>query len=580
LRKNKLNSLEQGEMKPTESKRGRKVTFVAGLSAALAVAVVGCGTTNSGSANNAASTTGGNTASTTNTSTSTGGASGTIVDGLFEEPGNLNPILGPDMTFSLIVDTSLYRNLFMVNPQNQLVPQMATEVPTVQNGGISADGLTYTFHLNPNAKWSNGDPFTSKDVQVTYNLITNSQVNAVSKLGWQDVQTFTIVNDHEFKVTLKKPDPAFIDDALSGSLPGILPASVFGSMNPKDVNTATFNHNPTVTNGPYKFVNWVPGASITVTANPYWMGPKPKTTTIQYKVIPDQNTLLTNVKAHAVNVWYFDPITELSQIQAVQGADVHLTPMPAFEMAVVNMRNPILQDVRVRQALELAIDRQAIVQQIYKGKATLLAADQGSMSWSSDPNLQPYPYDLAKAKQLMAAAGWKLGSDGYLQKNGQDFTLTYSTTAGNSVRAATERLIQYWFKQLGVKLIIKNYPANEYFGTVLPSGKGWDLGEFEFQDSTNPVSATEQLFTSTGAQNFGGFKNSTVDQLIKKVDVTTSQTQRQQMMQQVESIMHDQLPALWYYAPDEVDTTVNLSGYTPNPWSVDTWNVYDWQLKK
>ncbi|KPV44351.1 peptide ABC transporter substrate-binding protein [Alicyclobacillus ferrooxydans] len=576
MRKRQFDAVSPDEKNGSRNRHGWK--FVAGLSAVLAVAVVGCGTTTGGGASNSA--TGSNTASTSNTAVATSSnGNGTIVDGLFEEPGNLNPILGPDMTFSDIVDTALYRNLFMVNPQNQLVPQMATQIPTQANGGISADGLTYTFHLDPNAKWSNGDPFTAKDVEITWKLITSPQVNAVSKLGWEDIKTFTIVNNNEFKVTLSKQDPAFIQNAFASSLPGILPYSVFGSMNPKDVNTAAFNHDPTVTDGPYKFVSWQPGAAINVTANPYWSGPKPKTQNIQFKIIPDQNTLLTNVKAQAINVWYFDPITDLSQIQAIQGADVHLTPMPAYEMAVVNMRNPVLQDVRVRQALEMAIDRQAIVQQVYQGKATLLAADQSKMSWSSNPNLQPYPYDLAQAKKLMAQAGYTMGSDGYLQKNGQDLTLTYATTAGNSVREATERLIQYWFKQLGVKLKIQNYPANEYFGTVLPSGKGWDLAEFEFLDGTNPVSATQEMFTSSGSQNFGNFHNAQVDSLIAKVDQTQSLSQREQMMQQVESILHTQLPALWYYAPDEVDTTVNLNGYQPNPWSVDTWNVYDWQLK-
>lgn len=559
---------------------------MAGLSALLAVGVVaGCGggsgsSGNSGnSAGNAVTTTANSSSGSGNATGSSSTASNTIVDGLFEEPGNLNPILQPDETFSNIVDATLFRNLFMVNPQNQLVPQMATEVPTVDNGGISKDGLTYTFHLNPDAKWSNGDPFTSKDVYVTWKLITNSQVNAVSRLGWDDVKSFDIVNDHEFVIHLKQPDPAFIDNALASSFPGILPASVFGNMNPKDVNTASFNHDPTVTNGPYKFVSWVPGASITVTANPNWIGPKPKTQTIEFKIIPDQNTLLTNAQAHAINVWYFDPITSLSQIQAISGADVHETQMPAIEMAVVNLRNPILQDVRVRQALEMAINRQAIVQQVWKGKAVLATADQSPMAWSGNPNLQPYPYDPAQAKKLLAEAGWTMGSDGYLHKNGQIFSITYATTAGNATREATERLVQFWLKQVGIKMTIKNYPANEYFGTVLPSGKGWDLGEFEWQDGTDPASSTQTLFTSTGAQNYGDFKNAQVDSLMSKVMVTVDQTQRTQMAQQVEQILHDQLPALWYYYPDEIDTTIGIDGYQPNPWSVDTWNVWDWQLK-
>jgi len=566
MRKGHLSSAIHSEGNPIESRKRGGWTFAAGLSL-LAVTVVGCGATS-----------GNGSSPSSNATASSQNSSGTIIDGLFEEPGNLNPILGPNMTFSEIVDATLYRNLFMVNPQNQLVPQMATEVPTVANGGISKDGLTYTFHLDPKAKWSNGDAFTSKDVEITYKLLTSPNVNAVSRLGWNDVQSFEVVNDNEFKVHLKQSDPAFVNDALANGMPGILPYSVFGKMNPKDVNTAAFNHNPTVTDGPYKFVSWVPGASITVTANPNWNGPKPKTNTIVFKIIPDQNTLLTNAQAHAINVWYFDPITAVSQLKAISGATVHLTPQPAFEMGLINQRNPILQDVKVRQALELAINRQAIVQQIYKGNAVLLAADQSKMSWSSNPNLQPYPYDPTQAKKLLAEAGWKMGSNGYLQKNGQTLSLTYSTTAGNATREASERLIQYWFKQIGVQLTIKNVPANNFFGSLLPSGIGWDIAEYESLDSSSPTSATAQDFTSGGADNYGNFKNSTVDSLMSKVQVTISKTDRQNMMQQVESTLHDQLPALWYFAPDEVDTSIGITGYQPNPWSVDTWNVYDWQL--
>ncbi|MCL6453868.1 MAG: peptide ABC transporter substrate-binding protein [Alicyclobacillus sp.] len=569
-----------GGMKPR-----RAWAAMIGLSVVLTVGVAGCGSgggASSGNAGNGAGggggSSGGSTGNTSSSTAATNNPSGTIVDGLFEEPGNLNPILGPNETFSEIVDAALYQNLFTVQPNGQLAPALATEVPTVANGGISADGLTYTFHLNPNAKWSNGDPVTSKDVEITYKMITNPAVNASSRLGWDDVESFTIVNDHEFKIKLKQPDPGFIDDAFANPMPGIIPYSVFGNMDPKDVNTASFNHNPTVTDGPYKFVSWVPGASISVTANPYWFGPKPKTPNIEFKIIPDQNTLLTNAQAHAINVWYFDPITSLSQIQAISGADVHATPQPGFEMGLINERNPILQDVRVRQALEMAINRQAIVQQIYKGKATLLAADQSKLSWTSNPNLQPYPYDPAKAKQLLAQAGWTMGSDGYLHKNGQTLSLVYSTTAGNATREATERLIQFWFKQIGVKMTIKNVPANDFFGSLLPSGKGWDIAEYESLDSTDPPATTQQDFTPGGASDYGAFNNAQVNQLMQQVAVTTDQSKRQQLMQQVEQILHDQVPALWYFSPDEIDTSIGISGYQPNPWSVDTWNVYDWQL--
>lgn len=505
---------------------------------------------------------------------------GIVIDGLFEEPGNLNPILGPDETFSSIVETSIFRNLFMVSPTNQLLPDLATVVPTTANGGISKNGLTYTFHIKPSAKWSNGQPVTSKDVWITWKMITSPEVNAVSKLGWTDVTALDIVNAKTFTIHLKAPDGAFLDNCFSGNLPGIIPYSVFGKMSPKDVNTASFNHAPQVSDGPFMFKSWDPGAAITVVDNPYWYGPKPKSSEILFKIIPNQDTLLTNAQAHAINVWYFDPVEDVGELNAISGAHVYFANQPAFEMAVVNLRDPNLADVRVREALEMAINRQAIVQQIWKGHATLLAADQPSIAWSSDPALKPYPYNPVEAKKLLAEAGWKMGSNGYLQKDGKTFSLIYATTAGNAYREATEQLVLYWLKQVGIQVTIQNYPANEYFGSVLPSGKGWDLGEFQYGDGTDPTFGPFQLFTSAGSQDFGNYNNPIVDKLFSQESVLSSQAARQPLMQKIEQIFHAQLPALWYYAPQAIDTTINMTGYTPDPWSVDTWDCWNWAVTK
>lgn len=505
---------------------------------------------------------------------------GTIVDGLYEEPANLNPILGPDQTFSNIVQTSMFRNLFYVNPHNQLMPDLATTVPTMQNGGISKNGLVYTFHLRPNARWSNGQPFTSKDVWITYKLILNPKVNAVSTLGWTDIAKFQTINAKTFRLTLKRPDGALLDNCFSGNLPGILPYSVFKNMAPQAVNTAAFNHNPTVSDGPFKFQSWNPGAAITVVRNPYWYGPKPKAAQIVFKIIPNENTLLANAQAHAVNVWYFDPIEDVSQIQAISGATLHFVAQPAWEMAVLNLRNPILQNVKVRQALELAINRPALVTDIWKGHATLIAADQPAVSWSYNPALKPYPYNPALAAKLLREAGWKMGADGYLHKGKQIFSLVYSTTAGNPYRAATERLVMFWLKQLGIQITIHNYPANEFFGSVLPSGKGWGLGEFQYGDGPDPSFGDVALFSNLGGQDFGHFNNSAVNQLLQRQAGLSTIAQRKPLLQKVETILHDQLPALWYYSPQLLATSINMTGYAPNPWGADTWNCWAWAPTK
>ena len=504
--------------------------------------------------------------------------SGAVVDGLYEEPGNLNPILGPDMTYSQIVDNALYRNLFMITPKGVMEPELAATVPTVANGGITKDGLHYTIHLNPKAEWSNGDPFTCQDIITTWKVITNPQVLAVTRLGWDHVKNITAVTPTECKIDLKAPFPAILIDDFTGQLPGILPSSVFANLNANQVNTGSFNHDPTVTDGPYMFQSWVPGASITVVANPKWYGQAPKTNTIVFKVIPDQNSLLANAQAHQINVYYFAPIEQAQQLKAISGAHVFYTPIAGWESADINFRNPVLRDRNVRVALEMAINRKAILQQIWKGLGELSAADQSSVIWAHNPKLTPYSYDPAESKILLTKAGWKMGSDGYRHKDGKTLQLVYATTSGNTWREATERLVQYWFQQIGVKMIIHDYPANVYFGTVLPSGKGWDLGEFEWTEGYDPISSEEQLYQTNGAQNYGLYSNKQADALITKASQQLNQADAKALIWQEQKILHQDLPALWYYTPDEIDASFNMTGYQPNPWVADTWNCEDWQL--
>ncbi|SMC05843.1 peptide/nickel transport system substrate-binding protein [Sulfobacillus thermosulfidooxidans DSM 9293] len=507
-------------------------------------------------------------------------ANGTVVDGIFEEPDNLNPILGPNMTFSAIVKTSMFHNLFQVLPNGTLEPDIATVVPTVANGGISANGLVYTFHLKQGLKWSNGQPITSKDVWETYKLITNPAVNAVTKLGWSDVKTFKILSPYSFQLILNAPFAPLIDTVFTGSSPGILPYSVFKNIPASQVNTAHFNVDPSVSDGPFMFKSWVPGVAITVQRNPYWWGPKPKASQIVFKVIPNENTLLADAQSHAINVYYFAPIEQAQPLSAISGAKVFFTSAPNEEMAVVNMRDPVLDNVKVRQALEYAIDRPALVSKVWMGHATLVGADQPPDAWAYDPQIKPYPYNPQKADALLTAAGWKMGSNGFRTKNGQELTLIYSTTAGNPYRDATERLLQFWLKQVGINLVIRNYPANEFFGTILPDGKPWDLAEYEYGQGLDPGVRPQVMYEPGGAENFGAYNNPAVTSLLQAQSTLVTEAQRRPYLFRVEQILHNDLPDLFYYSPQGVSASINMSGYQPNPWSVDTWNCWDWQLTK
>ncbi|MEJ2667788.1 MAG: peptide ABC transporter substrate-binding protein [Deinococcales bacterium] len=498
--------------------------------------------------------------------------------GLQQEPGTLSPLTGPFTTAQQIVGATLFTNLFVLKPDGTLGLGLAQEVPTAANGGISSDGLVYTFHLKPGLKWSDGQPITSDDVYHTYLLSLSKDVNALTTKGFSDIKSFDVISATEFKITLNSPYPALLTTDFDTATPGIIPWHVYKNIATTAINKSPLNNKPTVTDGPYVLKSWSPGQSIVVTPNPNWFGPAVQNSGIQFSIVADDATLLAQSQAHKVNVYWFVPIGQVPQLKAISGETVDLLPAPNFEYVDINMRDPLFQDVRVRKALELAIDRKSLVEKVWDGYAKLTASDQPPLSWGNDPNLQPYPYDPKQAESLLAAAGWVKGANGFRYKDGKELTITYSTTTGNPWRQQTEQLVQYWYKQVGINLVIKNYPSNVYFGSLLPSGKGWQLGEFGNVSQPDAGTISADSFAKGGVFNFGAYDNAQVNALYAQQATMTDKSARQKILWQIEKILHDQVAALFLYSPNQIVAFSGVSGYSPNTWYEDTWNAYAWKL--
>ena len=504
-------------------------------------------------------------------------ASGTVTVGVTEEPTTLNPVIPQAGVTNGEVQYSMFRNLFMVTPQDVLKPDLATVVPSVANGGISKNGLVYTFHLRAGLKWSSGQPLTSRDVWETYELETNPKVNPSAGLGWSDIKSFQILSNTEFRITLKQAFAPLLVTIFAG--PGIVPYYIFHNMPAANVTKAAWNSAPTATDGPYMFKSWQSGQAITVVRNPHWYGPAPKSSTIVFKIVPNDNSLLVQAQAGNINVWPDFPVNFVPQLKSVPGAQVHAATGTGWEAPVVNFRNPILRSLQVREALEMSMNRAALVKTLYGKYAQVAVADQAPNSWGFNKALKPWPYDPAKAKELLTEAGWKVGAGGYRYKNGKELSLVWLSFSGDPIRQEIERLVQYWWKGIGVNLTIKNDPANVLFGGLVASGKGWDLFDVESTGAGDPSVLDYALFATKGFLNFGAYSNPTVDTLLTKIQAQPSQAQRAQIFRSVETILHNQLPQLFLFYPEALEATFHITGFTQNPWSSDTWDCWNWQVQ-
>lgn len=171
-----------------------------------------------------------------------------------------------------------------------------------------------------------------------------------------------------------------------------------------------------------------------------------------------------------------------------------------------------------------------------------------------------------------------MGSNGYFEKGGKTLALEYSTTSGNPWRASDERLIQAWMKNIGIQMTIHDYTPSALFGTVIPSGKGWQLAEEELNAGVDPGAALESFFETKQALNFGGYTDPAFDQAMKTQDSLLTNSQRLPYLHKALRILHTDLAAIWLYTPPDLEATVKLKGFEVNPFTSDAWDVWNWQL--
>lgn len=506
---------------------------------------------------------------------------GTVIDGLYEEPDKLIPNTSTE-TFGNNVMQTVFAPLFYSDGNGVLHPGLAADIPTVGNGEVSKDAKTWTFKLRPGLKWSDGAPLDARDVDYSWRTWTNKDLIVVNTAGIDLIQTADISADNlSITFHLKAPFAPFI--SLWTDLQEPLPAHILSKMTPKALNTSGFIFKPTVFSGPFMITDRKAGDHITEVRNPnYYQAGKPYLDKLIFRIIPDQVALTNALRAHEIDAAWFLDVSQTNTLKSLSGYTyvAAASKNANTEYVLLNLKNPALADVRVRQALTYGLDRPTEIKDVRFGAASPAASDISAAYFSYDPSIQAYPYDPKKAAQLLDAAGWKLGSDNLRHKNGQMLSLRYSTTARNNWRAQDELIALQDFQQLGIQLRIINYPASTYFGKVLPSGD-FDLAEFE---NGYPYDPDTLIHSTWGGdqlppqgQNYGHYVSKQYDSLIQQEESIADQNQRKAIFQKMQIVMNHDAPAIWlYHAPDIAEHRNTLHNYAPGPFSSETWNTFDW----
>lgn len=499
-----------------------------------------------------------------------------------EEVRGLNPLLRTQAS-GTDLDMLVFGFFFNLDDKMRYVPELATEVPTYANGGISKDGRTLTYRLRRGVKWQDGAPFTSRDVVFTTQAILNPRNNVASRAGWDDIESVRAIGADRVQFRLKKIyAPAVATFFSESGLYPVLPAHLLERY--PDINHVPFNDRPIGT-GPFRLVKWVRGDRIELAANPsYWRG-RPKLDGIVAKFVPTEAAILAQLKEHEVDAWFRPPASRYSELQDLRVYRVLVAPSLVYAHLDLDQRNPIFNDVRVRRAINYALDKKAIVDRAAGGLADLAATDVSPLSWAYDPHAERYPHDPRRARVLLAEAGWTAGSGGTLEKDGKPLAFAISAVSGAPVSQAIEDLIRQQLREVGIDASVKNYPSGPFFasfgdGGILYRGK-YDAALFSWVAGVDPDDSSEYMCDEIppAGQNDMYWCDPALDAAERGALSTYARETRKKYYAITQEELAAQSATIFlYFARQVFVVSPQLRGFIPAPATSSYWNTWEWSI--
>ncbi len=481
------------------------------------------------------------------------------------------------------------RGLLFTDENGAPAPELATDVPTPDNGGISADGKTITYKLRPNVTWHDGQPVTAADVQYTWQAIMAPDHNVATRYGYDRISAVDTPDQQTVVVRFTDPFapwPTLFDI--------VLPQHILASQS--DFNGSPYHQMP-IGFGPFKVTENIKGDHTTYDAfDGYWRS-RPKIDRLFIRYFGNTDAELQALQAKEIDLAWGVPLSNIPQLNDLsgQGITTLVAPGPAQERYAFNMDHtqvPLFADPQLRKALALSVDRQTIVNQLLFGLTKIARGDWDNTPWENT-NIGTDPYDPDQAKSILDSLGWTAGPDGVRQNGGQRLSFDNTTTSGNQLRENVQLLVQQNFQDVGVEMNIKNLPTDQLFGSYSAGGV-WSRGTYQMGGWTTGINLPDPDLSSrylcseiaSDANPAGGqsyrYCNPQVDALFKQQATELDATKRKALFDQIQQLTHDDYMCIWLYDStaawgalarvQNFDKTVNA------PFGGFHWRAEDWDV--
>ncbi|MDP9364910.1 MAG: ABC transporter substrate-binding protein [Chloroflexota bacterium] len=451
------------------------------------------------------------------------------------------PITAPGALTDILVNKTVYNSLV----QYRLNGEEIEVVPDLAESWEANPELTqYTFRLKPGVTWHDGAPLTAADVKFTMDAVLDPNVNASGRGVVSSIQSTEVVDDQTVRFVLRYPY-AFLPIMLGYNKP-IVPRHLLEG---QDLNQPTAFLQRPVGTGPFRFKEFSQGSFLAVEANPDYFEGRPLLDGIIFKIIPDGNARVAQVRSGEIDFTVIEP-PQVDALSGVGNVEVRTVPQVNYYFFAINHSNPKFADVRVRQALVHGVNRQAIVDQILDGQASVATGPINPLLGPVyNPNVAGYDYDPERAAALLAEAGWTKGEDGVLvNAQGERFTIRFNGPKGYPVMEQVMTYAQQEYQNLGFEVTLE-FPEwtvhlDQYHDLQYDLLMQWWI--------TPPAPDQYDHYFSGSSSNWWAYKNPEVDDLIERARSQPDEAQRIELYHQLQAKLAEEVPVVYLYYPQEI----------------------------
>ncbi len=511
--------------------------------------------------------------------------------------------------------------------------ELLEKLPTLEDGDailIGEEGpegqIEITYKVKDGIFWHDGEQLTAEDFKYAYDVQMDPESGVTSRGTLEKVETFEVVDDLTFKVTLKKGlmDPMYGPYYVWEPLP----KHALDTMTPAEIIESEFSRTGYPGTGPFVFEEWVAGDHISFTKNENYFQDGPNFEKVVYRFIPDTNALMAALIAGECDVATSDglQVTNLPFLQQAKSqglVDYHAqagTVWEHFDMVQWpwDGRLPWFAKTEVRQAVAFGTNRQQMTEEILYGETNPMQSWIPSDSWAFNPDVKQYPYDPEAAKELLASVGFEdKDGDGVVEAygysgtfpdgtawsipDGTPFEISFNTTTGNAMREALSQIFQANMADIGVNVSLDLLPASVYFADDGPlSQRRFDIAEYAWVSDPNPGGDTlwvgidvlneagEVVFPEQipdeadnwDGQNYDGWVHEEASQLIFNANNRIRQSDRLPFYMDQQIIFMEEVPTIPLFQRVEVTGFApNLKGWQKGPSNYVTWNIHEWYFE-